>query len=179
MQTPLKKIALVTGANKGLGFEAARQLAASGCTVLLGARNQARVGRRQRHRSKRQAAMCAIFASTSTIPLPSRPRYGGRDRFRHLDILSVNNAVIAAPGDGMPSSCSLEAIERDRQLPGYRGSYSGKACCAGLPRRSSSMYRAHLGSLTKSSDPDPCSCEVSRLCSVEGSAQYADCATRL
>jgi NAD(P)-dependent dehydrogenase (short-subunit alcohol dehydrogenase family) len=30
---------LITGANKGLGFETARQLAARGCTILLGARD--------------------------------------------------------------------------------------------------------------------------------------------
>ena len=37
-----KKIALVTGANKGLGLETSRQLAAQGITVLLGARDLAK-----------------------------------------------------------------------------------------------------------------------------------------
>lgn len=37
-----QKIALITGANKGIGYEAARQLAAQGLTVLLGARDAER-----------------------------------------------------------------------------------------------------------------------------------------
>ena len=34
-----KKVALITGANKGLGFEMARQLGKAGVTVVLAARD--------------------------------------------------------------------------------------------------------------------------------------------
>lgn len=34
-----KKIALITGANKGIGFEIGRQLGKQGITVLLGVRD--------------------------------------------------------------------------------------------------------------------------------------------
>jgi NAD(P)-dependent dehydrogenase (short-subunit alcohol dehydrogenase family) len=41
-ETPEKKIVLITGANKGIGLAAARALAESGHTVLLGARDPGR-----------------------------------------------------------------------------------------------------------------------------------------
>ena len=37
-----KRIALVTGANKGIGYETALRLASQGITVLLGARDEKR-----------------------------------------------------------------------------------------------------------------------------------------
>ena len=40
MPNSSNKIALITGANKGIGFEVARQIGRSGVTVLLGARNR-------------------------------------------------------------------------------------------------------------------------------------------
>ncbi|MGG1517799.1 SDR family oxidoreductase [Paenibacillus oryzisoli] len=40
MTVQMKKVALITGGNRGLGIETARQLGSLGYTVLLGARNQ-------------------------------------------------------------------------------------------------------------------------------------------
>ena len=37
-----KKTALITGANKGIGFETARQLGKQGVTVIVGSRNKER-----------------------------------------------------------------------------------------------------------------------------------------
>src|SRR5260370_8859368 len=42
MSEQAKKVALITGANKGLGFETARKLGALGITVLIGARDDAK-----------------------------------------------------------------------------------------------------------------------------------------
>ena len=43
-----KKIALITGANKGLGYEMAKQLAKAGVTVVLASRDQAKGELRRR-----------------------------------------------------------------------------------------------------------------------------------
>ena len=42
MSDGTKKVALITGGNKGIGLETARQLGKLGITVLVGARDQAK-----------------------------------------------------------------------------------------------------------------------------------------
>src|ERR1022692_4438169 len=153
MQSAPKKIALVTGANKGIGFEVARQLAASGCTVLLGARNRV-LGEEAAARLERDDVryLAINLEDSATIAAAAQAIDAG---FGHLDIL-VNNAGIVAQGDGLPSSSSLDAIERS-----FRVNFLGTVAVtqAMLPRlrkaSSASIVNVSsgLGSLTKSGDP--------------------------
>ena len=155
MQSPLNRIALVTGANKGIGFEVVRQLAASGCTVLLGARSKA-LGEEAAATLKRDGLDGRFIPidldDAATIAAAAKDIETG---FGHLDIL-VNNAGIAAPGDGLPSNVSLDAIERDFRV-NFLGTVAVTQLMLPLLRKASSAnivnVSSGLGSLTKSSDP--------------------------
>jgi len=154
MQSP-KKIALVTGANKGIGFEVARQLAAAGCSVLLGARNRA-LG--EEAAATLQRAGCDVRYLSIDLDDPATIAAAAKEieaDFGQLDIL-VNNAGIAAQGDGLPSNVSLDAIERDFRV-NFLGSVAVTQAMLPLLRKASSAsivnVSSGLGSLTKSGDP--------------------------
>jgi NAD(P)-dependent dehydrogenase (short-subunit alcohol dehydrogenase family) len=153
MQSTPKKIALVTGANKGIGFEVARQLAASGCIVLLGARNRV-LGEEAVDKLKgNDVRFLAIdLEDSATI---ARAAQSIDADFGRLDIL-VNNAGIAAQGDGLPSTSSLDAIERTLRV-NFLGSVAVTQAMLPLLRKAPSAnivnVSSGLGSLTKSSDP--------------------------
>jgi NAD(P)-dependent dehydrogenase (short-subunit alcohol dehydrogenase family) len=104
-----KKIALVTGANKGLGLETSRQLAAEGITVLLGARDLA----------KGEAAAAPLKAEgldvrAVKIDVDDRADHAAiaaliEKEFGVLDIL-VNNAGIMIDG-AMGKNTTLDVSE--------------------------------------------------------------------
>ena len=89
-----KKIALVTGANKGIGYETVRQLAAQDITVLLAARDEKR-GAEAASKLK-EAGLDVQFLQLDVNDTASQDNAAKfiADKFGKLDIL-VNNAGIA------------------------------------------------------------------------------------
>jgi NAD(P)-dependent dehydrogenase (short-subunit alcohol dehydrogenase family) len=85
--------ALITGANKGIGFAAARQLGNSGVTVLIGARDPEK-GEEAAERLRKQGIDAEAVTIDVTDPASIRAAFAhveeGHD---HLDIL-VNNAGV-------------------------------------------------------------------------------------
>lgn len=99
MQDP--RVALITGANKGIGREIARQLAGHGITVLVGARDVAR-GEEAARAIGGHAIALDVTSAASIAAAAARIR----EDFGRLDIL-VNNAAIA---QGQTGASTIEAI---------------------------------------------------------------------
>jgi NAD(P)-dependent dehydrogenase (short-subunit alcohol dehydrogenase family) len=96
------KLALVTGANKGIGFEIARGLALKGATVLLGSRGDA-AGEAAANILQSEGLDVRFIRIDVTDPesVATAALRIGAD-WGHLDIL-VNNAAIS-PEHGVPPS---------------------------------------------------------------------------
>jgi NAD(P)-dependent dehydrogenase (short-subunit alcohol dehydrogenase family) len=103
------KIALITGANKGIGLETARQLAALNVTVLVGARDEVRG--REAEELLRQDGANAHFVQLDVTDEKSIGRAAAwiEAEYGRLDIL-INNAGTAtvARRRALPSETSLE-----------------------------------------------------------------------
>ncbi|GAB0107783.1 SDR family oxidoreductase [Nocardia sp. JMUB6875] len=107
----MSRTAFITGANKGIGFETARQLAARGMTVLLGARDPG-LGQAAADKLRAEGAD-AHFIQIDVSDEESVRRAAARieAEFGRLDVL-VNNAGIGGglDGDGKPSSGTLATL---------------------------------------------------------------------
>ena len=88
-----KKIALVTGANKGIGFETARQLGQKNITVLVGARDSAKAeDAANRLRAEGFDAQPIVLDVSDSLSI-KEAAHDVEQKFGRLDIL-VNNAGI-------------------------------------------------------------------------------------
>ncbi|MBB4200797.1 short-chain dehydrogenase [Rhodoblastus sphagnicola] len=105
------KTALVTGANKGIGLEIARQLGKAGLNVIVAARDVER-GAIATRVLQDEAITARFLRIDLTDPTSAAAAAADiRDREGALTIL-VNNAGITDPRDGPPSSASLDAVRR-------------------------------------------------------------------
>ncbi|MFB4278515.1 MULTISPECIES: SDR family NAD(P)-dependent oxidoreductase [unclassified Nonomuraea] len=115
--TPHQKVAMITGANKGIGRAAAEQLAALGMTVLIGARN-AQLGEEAAAalRATGADAHAVTLDVTDQATIEEAAKWVG-ERFGHLDSL-INNAGITGSGqvspqdavDQIPSTVDLDMV---------------------------------------------------------------------
>jgi len=153
--TNTHRVALVTGANKGIGLEIARQLAAEGVTVIIGARDAERGRAAAADLSQRGLAAqsvridvtdeASIVAAAETITA----EHG------QLDIL-VNNAGIFDFADAPPSSASLDAVRRVMET-NFLGTLAVTQAMLPLLRKAPAArivnLASSLGSLMLNGDP--------------------------
>jgi NAD(P)-dependent dehydrogenase (short-subunit alcohol dehydrogenase family) len=102
-----ENIALVTGANKGIGFEVARQLAGKGFRVFLGARNE-KAGRAAAKNIGESATFLKLDVSNPASVREAAAEFG--KSADHLDVL-VNNAGIIVDGDDAILKTTPEQFE--------------------------------------------------------------------
>ncbi|SCF30540.1 NADP-dependent 3-hydroxy acid dehydrogenase YdfG [Micromonospora chaiyaphumensis] len=103
-------IALVTGANKGIGLATARQLGARGMTVLVGARDAAR-GRDAADKLRAEGAEARSVPLDVTDAASVAAVAGLVEReYGHLDVLVNNAGIIRADGAGLPSETTLDSL---------------------------------------------------------------------
>jgi NAD(P)-dependent dehydrogenase (short-subunit alcohol dehydrogenase family) len=155
-QETAQKVALVTGANKGIGREVAGQFAALGMTVLLGSRDP-------RRGEDAAAALRASGGEVHPITLDVTDQATIRaaaklvtDRFGSLDVL-VNNAGISGdPTRQAPGATDLDVV---RQVFGTNFLGAAMVADAMLPllRRAPAARIVNLsssvGSLGRMTDP--------------------------
>ncbi|WP_342028570.1 SDR family oxidoreductase [Bauldia litoralis] len=150
-----KPIALVTGANKGIGLEIARQLAGTDVTVIIGARDRDR-GR------KAADELLSIGLPVESVEIDLNDEVTIAAAAEHiaarhgrLDIL-VNNAGIVDGADGPPTTASTRAVRRVMET-NFIGTLAVTQAMLPLLRKSPAgrivNLATSLGSLAINSDP--------------------------
>lgn len=149
------KVALVTGANKGIGLEIARQLAQQGGTVLIGARDAERG--REAARTLQQEGLDARFLQIDVTDQASIDAAAAQieKEFGKLDIL-VNNAAIAQD-NAPPSGLEMEILRRTYDTNVF-GVFAVTRALLPLVKKAEAgrivNMSSGLGSLTQTSDPN-------------------------
>jgi NAD(P)-dependent dehydrogenase (short-subunit alcohol dehydrogenase family) len=105
------RTALVTGANKGIGFEVARQIAAGGWRVFLGARRPEAGEKAAAALAKSKGPVCFVPLDIADPASVQRAVTEIAHPTDHLDVL-VNNAAILEDRDGGILDLDADVLRR-------------------------------------------------------------------
>ena len=151
-----KKVALITGANKGIGFEVAREMAKAGWTVLAAARNE-ELGKEAAAKLQAQG-LDVHFVHIDLLARETAATAAETigNQFGKLDLL-VNNAAIVSTGDGPPSKVNIEAMETVMRT-NYAGTVAVTQAMLPLLERAGKAQiinvSSELGSVSLHNDPN-------------------------
>lgn len=156
----VNKIALITGANKGIGFEIARQLGKKGIAILVGARDQERGESAARHLHEEGIEAHALSLDVTKQATIEAAATWIEQTYGKLDIL-VNNAGVNVDKsekdeDTPPSQVKLEDIRETFETNVY-GVFAVTRAMLPLLRRSEAgrivNMSSEMGSMSRRSDP--------------------------
>ncbi|MEO8972011.1 MAG: SDR family oxidoreductase [Ktedonobacteraceae bacterium] len=152
-----KKIALITGANKGIGFEIARQLGTQGMIILAGTRNQVRGDEAVKSfQSEGIEAIAVHLDVTDQATIDSAASFIS-DTYGKLDILVNNAGISLGEGHAPPSELAIE-VYRAMYETNVFGVFATTKAMLPLLRRSDAgrivNMSSTMGSLGLNSDPN-------------------------
>ena len=155
MTKPDARVALVTGANQGIGLETAQQLAQQGVTVLIGARNETSGQEAERQLQEKGLDVRFIHLDVTDQNTIDQAAKAIETTFGKLDIL-VNNAGINSPQDGELSTVT-EATLREVFGTNFFGTFRVTQAVLPLLKKAEAArivnVSSSLGSLTLASEP--------------------------
>lgn len=151
-----RRIALVTGANKGIGLEVARQLGKAGHRVLLGARDTTRgleAAKALQADGIDVRFVTVDLSDSASLKATAADIEANEGR---IDVL-INNAGIAEQSDGLPGVVDLELVRRIFET-NFFGTLAVTQALLPLVKKSASgrivNVSSGLGSLTLNADPN-------------------------
>ena len=109
------KVALITGANSGIGFETARSLAKHGCSIIFGCRNLIAASEAiSRIREEKQVAgdnCAAVYLDLACLESVGMFASQVKAMYKQIDILILNGGVF-----GLPYSKTVDGFETTFQV---------------------------------------------------------------